>query len=342
MAKQGRTKNELIKCEYCGEMYSVTYKHCPFCNEDGTGRWDDPDTEPEEYYDEAPRGGGKRLAGGGRGGERREPLPVGRIIAFALSLALIIAAAGIVFSIVRSLLGEKKPPEPKPSAAVPVESATMVPTPSAEPSQGPEVSDPTIDVSQPPAPIATTPSVNVVKPTSFTLNREDFTFDAVGQIFDMKATFTPANATAEVKWTSSDPNIAAVSWNGRVTAVSQGTVTLTATVEGVGEQKCIVRCNFKGVATVTTPPTSTSAAPAETSAVTTLSLNRDDFTLSREGETWRLIVSGTSSPVTWTSSDPAVATVGADGTVTAVSKGTCRVTAEVDGVSLKCIVRCSF
>ena len=114
MARQGRTKNELIKCEYCGEMYSVTYKHCPFCNEDGTGSWDDPDTEAEEYYDEAPRGGGKRLMGGGHGSNpRRDPPPVGRIIAFALSLALIIAAAGIVLSLVRSLMGGDKKPGPE-------------------------------------------------------------------------------------------------------------------------------------------------------------------------------------------------------------------------------------
>ena len=46
--------------------------------------------------------------------------------------------------------------------------------------------------------------------------------------------------------------------------------------------------------------------------------------------------------MTWASTDASVATVGADGTVTAVSKGTCRVTATVDGVTLKCIVRCSF
>jgi uncharacterized protein YjdB len=37
-----------------------------------------------------------------------------------------------------------------------------------------------------------------------------------------------------------------------------------------------------------------------------------------------------------------VATVSSDGTVTAVSAGTCTVTATVDGTTLKCVVRCSF
>ena len=48
MARRG-TKNDLVKCEYCGEMYSVTYKHCPFCNEDGTGRWDETETSQDNY-----------------------------------------------------------------------------------------------------------------------------------------------------------------------------------------------------------------------------------------------------------------------------------------------------
>ena len=52
MAKGSGKKDDLIKCEYCGEMYSTTYKHCPLCNEDGTGAWDEPD---EEEYEDRPR-----------------------------------------------------------------------------------------------------------------------------------------------------------------------------------------------------------------------------------------------------------------------------------------------
>ncbi len=55
-----------------------------------------------------------------------------------------------------------------------------------------------------------------------------------------------------------------------------------------------------------------------------------------------MAASGTSSNVSCTSSNAAVATVAADGTVTAVGKGTCTITATVDGQSLKCIVRCSW
>lgn len=340
MARKNGTREELIKCEYCGEMYAASYKHCPFCNEDGTGRWDDPETlEDEEYYDEdLPVRGGRRLAGYAR--SRGDGPSVGRIISWVLSLALIIAAAGIVFSLIRPLLGigGKKPPQPETSQPVTAESATPVPSAPVEPT-----ADPGVDPVPAPTVGVQTPSVPLVNATDFKLSRDDISFFNVGEYYQFKVTKTPADAYGDVQWKSSDPNIASVSWDGKVTAISKGTVTITASIEGVGERKCIVRCQLSDTApAASTAPTTTSESPSSTAPTTSLTLNREDFTLSREGETWRLVVSGTSSAVTWASSNPAVATVGADGTVTAVSKGTCNVTATVDGVTLKCIVRCSF
>ena len=55
----------------------------------------------------------------------------------------------------------------------------------------------------------------------------------------LTATLTPAEATTEVVWTSSDENVATVV-NGKVTAVGVGTATITATA-GVGvEATCAV------------------------------------------------------------------------------------------------------
>ena len=55
----------------------------------------------------------------------------------------------------------------------------------------------------------------------------------------LTATLTPADATTEVVWTSSDENVATVV-NGKVTAVGVGTATITATA-GVGvEATCTV------------------------------------------------------------------------------------------------------
>ena len=349
MARGGSgTKNDLVKCEYCGEYYSVTYKHCPFCNEDGTGRWDDPtEQEPYEAGDDDEDGrprenhkGGKRLVNGNQrgGGYNRGP-SVGRILLTVFSIVLIVAAVCIVVSIVRTTLGEKTPNTTE-SAAV-TESAgpaeSTAPTESAPAESAPaESADPAES-----APATSVPGA-VGTPTAFTLNRDDFTFDQVGQVFQMKATYTPAGTSGDLTWKSSDPNVASVSWNGVVTAVSSGTVTVTATLDGVGSQECIVRCSF--TSGTGTPAATTSTAPSTTTAANTsgLTLNREDFTLSKAGETFRMVVKGSGSAVSWQSSNTAVATVGADGTVTAVAKGTCSVTATVDGVTLKCIVRCSF
>lgn len=338
MGRRSGAKEELIKCEYCGEMYAASYKHCPFCNEDGTGRWDDPDTADDYEEDDLPVRGGRRLAHSGRGGGNGPS--VGRIISWVLSLALIIAAAGIVISLVKPLLGKGK--EPKPSVSDPPAIESTVP--SAEPTQPVQPSvEPTVNPEpQPTAPGVQTPSVPLVTPTDFKLSREDISFFNVGETYQFKATLTPADAHGDIVWKSSNPNVASVSWNGLVTAVSKGTVTITASIEGVGERSCIVRCQLSDSSSSGTTSTTTTPAPTTSPAPSGLSLNREDFTLSKAGETWRLIVSGTSSAVTWSSSDPAIATVGADGTVTAVSKGTCRVSATVDGVTLKCIVRCSF
>lgn len=341
MARRNGTREDLIKCEYCGEMYAASYKHCPFCNEDGTGRWDDPETlDEEEYYDdELPVRGGRRLARPSR--PRGDGPSVRSIISWVLSLALIIAAAGIVFSLLKPILGlgEKKDPKPENSRPVTAESATPVPTAPVEPSAVPTAS---ADPSPAPSVGVQTPSVPLVAPTDFKLSREDISFFNAGETYQFKVTLTPANAHGDITWKSSDPNVASISWNGLVTAISKGTVTVTASIEGVGERKCIVRCQLSGSTPAPSAAPSAAVTQTPTESNPGITLNREDFTLSKPGETWRLIVKGSSSAVTWTSSDPAVATVGADGTVTAVSKGTCKVSATVDGVTLKCIVRCSF
>ena len=70
----------------------------------------------------------------------------------------------------------------------------------------------------------------------------------------LTATLTPAEATTEIVWTSSDENVATVA-NGTVTAVGVGTATITATA-GVGvEATCAV--------TVSTPTILTCAQAAE-------------------------------------------------------------------------------
>ncbi len=303
-------RNELIRCQNCGEDYSATYKRCPFCDE------------------EASRSSGRRTRGGKRltntrGGGYGGGWGPFRIITTLLSVALIIAAVIIVFTIVKPMvaLGNN---EPGPTVAV---DTPAVESPSAEPSDA--------QASESPAQETVSPSAAVTAPTlltaqSMTLNVSDITLKSVGETYQIKATLIPSGSVGNVTWTSSNPSYVSVSADGKVTAVAKGNSTITATLEGGYTQACIVRCNWSTAA----------ATPAPTAS--SLTINRTDITMSTKGETFTLKVSGTGSTPTWTTSSSSVATVSSAGKVTAVSGGTATITATVDGKTLKCIIRCKF
>ena len=355
MAQRAAGKDQLIKCKFCGEEYSATYRRCPFCNGDGTGRWDAVDEEDlpleEEYEDEddAPRGG-KRLLGGFGGGDYNGP-SIASVLGAIVSLALIAAAVCIVITIIKPLLGgrqapvESQPPVPSAEATAAV---SVAPEESGAPVATPDPAQPSAPVqtapAEPSAPVTTAAPVATTAPnasgvTGFSLSKEDFSFFTKGESYRVKVTFLPAGATAPVTWKSSDDSIATVDADGRVTAVSKGTVKVTASVAGVGEKECIVRCSLKDgdAAPAESKKPAQSAAPASD-----ISLNRTDFTLMSKGETFRMKVSGTDAAVTWKSSNSDVASIDSKGLVTAVGEGTCTLTATVDGQTLECIARCRF
>ena len=147
------------------------------------------------------------------------------------------------------------------------------------------------------------------------LSRADITI-AAGET----ARLTASGGTGEVTWSTSNENIAAVE-GGSVTGKAGGTATITATS---GEES--VSCTV----TVTGDPWVSSA---------NLSLNKTDFTFGSGDTPVTLRVKGTESPVTWTSANPGVAAVSAEGVVTWAGRGTTTVTAAVDGQTLECIVR---
>lgn len=64
--------------------------------------------------------------------------------------------------------------------------------------------------------------------SAISLNKTEATITS-GEILMLTPSTVPENATATVKWSSSNQNVAKVSENGKVTAVSQGTAVITAT-----------------------------------------------------------------------------------------------------------------
>jgi alpha-tubulin suppressor-like RCC1 family protein/uncharacterized protein YjdB len=148
----------------------------------------------------------------------------------------------------------------------------------------------------------------------------------VGQTTQASATVRDALGNSltgrAVARTSSNPAVATVSTTGVITAVAPGTVTVTATSEGVSGTSPALTILPVPVASVTVSLRSTSLNVGQTTGATATAKDAQGNVLAGR-------------PVTWTSSAPAVATVsgtGASGLVSAVSPGTASITATVDGV----------
>lgn len=142
--------------------------------------------------------------------------------------------------------------------------------------------------------------------TSVSLNKASL-FLETQQTEVLTATVLPTNASdIKVLWSSSNEEVATVNQSGRVTALKAGTVAITATSEDEGKT---ATCELTVI-----------------QRVTGISLNKSSLTLNTsQTETLVATVSpadASDKEVSWLSSDPAVATVGPDGTVTALKAGT--------------------
>ena len=129
------------------------------------------------------------------------------------------------------------------------------------------------------------------------------------------ATVLPEDATYKtVKWTSSDTSVATVA-GGRITGISPGTATITATTTNgkTATVKVTVSTNPNIV-----KPTGVSLSPT---SLTITAGNTGKLTATVAPE------NTTDKSLTWTSSDTSVATVNKSGVVTAVAEGTATITA---------------
>ena len=142
----------------------------------------------------------------------------------------------------------------------------------------------------------------------------------------LTATVTPTTATNKaVTWSSSDTGVATVE-NGKVTAVAEGTATITAKA-GDQTAECEVTVVAKGVTIV---------------HVTSVTLNETTLSLTVGGEETLMATvkpdDATNKTVTWTSSNTGVTTVDSNGKVTAVAAGEATITAKAGNQTAKCEV----
>ena len=164
-------------------------------------------------------------------------------------------------------------------------------------------------------------SVKIILPADFTDNIVTL---SVGQDYKLLGEVYPSDATdPTITWTSSHPSVATVDANGTVHAVAAGDATITATA-GDKTATCTVRVSEVKTIAVT--------SVTLTSSELTLVVGEADVTLTCKV----LPDDADDKTVTWTSSNLAVATVDATGTVHAVAAGEATITAKAGEQTATC------
>ena len=345
---------KLKTCEYCGLEFSAELTHCPLCGRAAptapkTAAEDDSPSAPKTAP--APQGQGKWLKKkGGKYAAKHVPAAQAKggnvysvpkwVMILLCSVLALLVIAGALFAFYNigyfgepvsmlALFGRTEQTVTQTDATA--ETAQPETTAPAEETKTPTAAD-YMNEEDYQQQADEQPAVERAIPcTALSLGSTSVTFEEAEQFYNMTVQLTPADCTQEVVYTSADESIATVNSNGKIVAVSGGATEITVTC---GEQSaaCLVTCDFT-LAAGEQPP----AEPPV--------LNNTDMSFFTPGEQYQLKVLNLEdgTDVTFASSDSSVASVGADGTVTAKGIGTATVTATValdEPLSLECIVRC--
>ena len=229
------------RCPVCGEKYSDTYRDCPFCEEE-----------------EALREGAKL-----RRGRRAAPRSRQFSLVTPTLIVLIFMMAGLLVYLLYGDQLKEKFQKGGEDVTPPTEDVTPVKPQPTEPDVTEPEPDDTPDSepgTMPETPTDTTTTLDYGKmmalPSGLKLSTEDFTLRSVGET----ATIRASGGSGSYTWASEDEGIASVDQNGKVTAISKGTVNIVVS-DGSKKGVCIVRCNVSGsVATTPTTPSTTPSA----------------------------------------------------------------------------------
>lgn len=233
------------RCPVCGEKYSDTYRDCPFCEEE------EALLDGEEIRRNPKRG--RRTAHG-----RQYSL-----ITPTLIVLILIMAGLLVYLLYGDKIAERFSKddggEDTPSIEAPIEPVEPGVDDGGEddgqdePGVMPE--DPGTDTPETPTvpSAATDYEAAMALPAGLGLSTTDFTLKTVGETATIKVT---SGGSGSYTWVSQDEGVASVDQNGKVTAISRGTVNIVVS-DGTKKGVCIVRCNVSGSATTTTTTPST-------------------------------------------------------------------------------------
>ena len=296
----------LIKCPKCGEMFSDSYKTCPFCEED------------EAYYSgKLRKHKGRRAAESSR---RKTPSIVGPVVV----LVLILLAALVVWLIfgdrIKDAVGGEKPP------------ITDVDTPNdtvTTPDDTPVV--PTISLNR------TVLVLNVGDKDDLKVNGTE---DAAAWS-SSAPTVASVTASGEVTAVAKGNAVITATVNGESV-----TCTVTVKDESdapSGSATTKPDDTTKPSDSTTKPSTGSvdvSKLTLESEFGTTIKPSNGSFDVSLPaGISCTMTVKGTDMTATWSSGNSSVATVTSDGTIKAVSRGETTLTIKIGSTEVKCLLR---
>lgn len=318
-----------IICDVCGTSYAETLTQCPIC---GCVRSVDVRTVSESEDDElqsAHTGGYNHVKGGrfsksnvkkrqnsrtyhsqvedDQEQESEKKADKGLLIAF---IVLLLSVAAVVCYIIIKFFSPD----------------LLNPNSGKDPAPGYVDNDPVI---------STDAAQEGVACEDIAISQTSVTLSQINETFQLEVTLTPEDTEDELVYASSDENVVTVSADGLLTAVGAGEATITVSCGNI-EKTLSVSCNFQSE-DPTLPSVPTVDLPVTPAG---FELNRSDFSMFKKGETWTLYNGSIpDSEITWTSSNPKVATV-TNGTVTAVSAGRAVITARYKDSELQCTVYC--
>ena len=229
----------MIRCPKCGEKYSDTYRECPFCEEE------------EALLD------GEEIRRSPRRGRRSAHSRQFSLITPTLIVLILLMAGLLIYLLYGDKLAEKFGGEKTPETPVEeVKPGTMPEAPGTQepddqPGTMPEEPD-TPPQDEPEQPQESDDYETAAKlPDGLSLSTKDFTLRTLGETHTIQV----SGGSSTYRWMSQDDGIASVDQNGKVVAVSNGTVNVLVT-DGSKKAVCIVRVNAAGGTTATTPATS--------------------------------------------------------------------------------------
>lgn len=298
----------LIKCPKCGEMFSDSYKTCPFCEED------------EAYYSgKARKGRGRRTAESSR---RRAPSILGPVAVVVLIL-LVVLVVWLIFGdrIKDAIDGSEKPP------------ITNVDTPD----DGTATPDDTV--------VTPTISLNRTVLVLSVGDKESLKVNGTEETVAWSSSDpTVASVTSSGDVTALTKGNAVITAAVGEESVSC-TVTVKSEDDTSGDNSTTTKPNdtTKPGDTTTKPSTGSvdvSKLTLESEYGTTIKPNDGTFDISLPaGLSCSFTVKGTDMTAAWSSADSSIATVSSDGTVKTVSRGETTLTIKLGSTEVKCLLR---